>query len=120
MQLSEDALDALPSHPRGFAGSRQWTTTTREALLHRFQEVDFTEVRTIGDTLDLYMGDEWAWSIARVGESYYLRRVGLAGERDMEWLTMPGAGRAGVAVYVARRWARAIQRWRDRHRRGGS
>lgn len=123
MRLTREMLERLPEHPRDLSGGRQWKSLSEEALLKRFAAEDFSEVRSIGDTLDLYKGDDWEWSIARRGFTYYLRRVGLVMERDMEWATMPGVGRAGVAIYVGLRWRRALgrlrERWRRRRERGG-
>ncbi len=117
MKLTREMLERLPEHPRDLSGSRQWRPLSEDALLKRFAGEEFSEVRSIGDTLDLYKGDDWEWSVARQGFTCYLRRVGLVMERDLEWATMPGAGRAGVAVYVGLRWQRAIARLRERRRR---
>jgi len=94
------AICAFPFHE----GSKFWLKTTKAEILEKLGDVEWTEVRYVGDYLDCYMEDEWFLSIGRSPDAFYTRRVGITGERNLYLAYGTGVaagpifGTAGIAA----------------------
>jgi len=89
MKLTKEHLDRIADYVQGqhlylppLEGSKFWVRIEREELLRKLGDIDFTEIRFLHDSLDCYIGNDWACSIAYRGENnYYIRRTGLEDEK---------------------------------------
>ena len=108
MKLTEEDLAKLPENIRSFDRSKIWQEISKYNLLERLKDTDFSEIRKVGDYLDLYVGDTWALSIGRYGNKYYIRNVGFENEKFMYILYGAATGMYAAGVQTAGSWAALI------------
>jgi len=86
--------------------STKWKPMTIEQVLDFFAETEFSDIRIIrgnlGDEIDLFVNGNWAFSVIRIGNLYYVRKVGLRGEEWMAYAT--ATGWAMPAVFITASW----------------
>ncbi len=105
MKLKEKDLLTLPENIRSFAGSKIWKEISKKDLLERLEDTDFSEIRKVGDYLDLYIGNTWVLTIGRYGGKYYVRNVGFENEKYMYLLYGAATGMYAAGARPAGSWA---------------
>jgi len=83
MRLTEEMLEKMPQNIIPFREDNIWERFDESNLVYKFRDRDFSEIRIVGDYLDLYIGENWMYSIGRYRNDFFLRKVGFENERDM-------------------------------------
>ncbi len=83
MKLTEEMLEKMPQNIMPFSEGDIWKRFSKEELIYKFRETDFSEIRIVGDYLDLYIGPDWMYSIGKYNGNFFLRKVGFENEKDM-------------------------------------
>jgi hypothetical protein len=105
VKLTEEELLSLPENIKSFAGSKIWKETSKEDLINRLKDTDFSEIRRVADYLDLYIGDTWALTIGTFDGRYYVRNVGFENEKYMYLIYGAATGMHAAGVSAAGSWA---------------
>jgi len=124
MKLTKEELLSLPENIKSFAGSKIWKETSKEELINRLKDTDFSEIRRVADYLDLYIGDTWALTIGKFDGRYYVRNVGFENEKYMYLIYRAATGAYAAGISAAGSWAAlmsfsiSIGRFFSRRRKG--